>query len=507
MGEVATTTSRSPSVSTYFCTDCATDCAVNTHTCRGSHRTPPVDVPAAVVESPVGVRWGARDTVGARGAARTERRARKAMEAAGVRAVVHGAVALHGVNAHGTEDERTRRERLGHERRALGQGSLWQQQVRLRVDPPGLAGRLDHGCQRGDEQRRSSLGAAHERLPLAVCPGARGGGDQEAGHRCGNWHRQPRDVHSPRQWRAHASRVDALRGAAQALLREEERRRSDEVQLHVGESVPGGAERARQEGVDRKREQPREQLQREQSAQPPRQASHRTLPRLLAASALPACSLLLIGGGGGWATCYDAAPSGAHASSIGKHAQILTAYDGCDMADEAALAVENFPTVAALGFGFFELGLVEGLNVLVAEIGSQAAVTLGPQKQAQLRFPRLDFSRKRKRAPRAANEPRHERYRGGRGGLRARHREHQRLGGLRQCWGGRCFPICGLAARSKVGGPLLPCSPICGLAAKRQSGPEVVASAAVGNMNMPVATAEEAAGDVANEATAVGWRP
>eukprot|EP00962_Isochrysis_galbana_P004904 scaffold1348_cov130-Isochrysis_galbana.AAC.4 len=65
-------------------------------------------------------------------------------------------------------------------------------------------------------------------------------------------------------------------------------------------------------------------------------------------------------GRGGSATCYDAAPSGAHASSIGKHARILTAYDGCDMADEAALAVENFPTVAAaaLGFGFFELGLM-----------------------------------------------------------------------------------------------------------------------------------------------------
>eukprot|EP00962_Isochrysis_galbana_P044977 scaffold17579_cov134-Isochrysis_galbana.AAC.4 len=44
------------------------------------------------------------------------------------------------------------------------------------------------------------------------------------------------------------------------------------------------------------------------------------------------------------------------------------------MADEAALAVENFPTVAALGFGFFELGLVKGLNVLVAELGSPAAV-------------------------------------------------------------------------------------------------------------------------------------
>jgi len=44
------------------------------------------------------------------------------------------------------------------------------------------------------------------------------------------------------------------------------------------------------------------------------------------------------------------------------------------MADEAALAVENFPTVAALGFGFFELRLVEGLNVLVAELGSPAAV-------------------------------------------------------------------------------------------------------------------------------------
>eukprot|EP00962_Isochrysis_galbana_P002261 scaffold594_cov116-Isochrysis_galbana.AAC.1 len=35
------------------------------------------------------------------------------------------------------------------------------------------------------------------------------------------------------------------------------------------------------------------------------------------------------------------------------------------MADEAALAVENFPTVAALGFGFFELGLVEGLNAFI----------------------------------------------------------------------------------------------------------------------------------------------
>jgi hypothetical protein len=43
------------------------------------------------------------------------------------------------------------------------------------------------------------------------------------------------------------------------------------------------------------------------------------------------------------ATCYDAAPSGAHARSIREHARIFTATDGSDMADEAAFAVENFP--------------------------------------------------------------------------------------------------------------------------------------------------------------------
>eukprot|EP00962_Isochrysis_galbana_P043427 scaffold16545_cov121-Isochrysis_galbana.AAC.1 len=42
--------------------------------------------------------------------------------------------------------------------------------------------------------------------------------------------------------------------------------------------------------------------------------------------------------------------------------------------DEAALAVEDFPTVAALGFGFFEFGLVEGFNVVVTKLESPAAV-------------------------------------------------------------------------------------------------------------------------------------
>jgi hypothetical protein len=73
-------------------------------------------------------------------------------------------------------------------------------------------------------------------------------------------------------------------------------------------------------------------------------------------------------GGGRPATCNDAAPSGAHASSIREHARIFTANDGSDMADEAAFAVENFPTVSTLGFSFLELGLLEGLDELVAYV-------------------------------------------------------------------------------------------------------------------------------------------
>jgi hypothetical protein len=44
------------------------------------------------------------------------------------------------------------------------------------------------------------------------------------------------------------------------------------------------------------------------------------------------------------------------------------------MADEALFAVENFPTVSTLGFSFLKLGLVEGLDELVAELGLPAAV-------------------------------------------------------------------------------------------------------------------------------------
>jgi hypothetical protein len=52
-----------------------------------------------------------------------------------------------------------------------------------------------------------------------------------------------------------------------------------------------------------------------------------------------------------------------------EHARIFTANDGSDMADEAAFAVENFPAVSTLGFSFLKLGLVEGLDELVAELG------------------------------------------------------------------------------------------------------------------------------------------
>jgi hypothetical protein len=46
--------------------------------------------------------------------------------------------------------------------------------------------------------------------------------------------------------------------------------------------------------------------------------------------------------------CYDAAPSGAHASSIRKHARIFTANDGSNMADKAVFAVETFPMVSTI---------------------------------------------------------------------------------------------------------------------------------------------------------------
>jgi hypothetical protein len=40
------------------------------------------------------------------------------------------------------------------------------------------------------------------------------------------------------------------------------------------------------------------------------------------------------------------------------------------MSYEAAFAIENFPTVSTLGFSFLELGLVKGLDKLVAELGT-----------------------------------------------------------------------------------------------------------------------------------------
>jgi hypothetical protein len=89
------------------------------------------------------------------------------------------------------------------------------------------------------------------------------------------------------------------------------------------------------------------------------------------------------------ATCYNAAPSGSHASSIGEHARVLTADDGCNVADKAirgraseppigghlaSCALRTFPTVAALGLSVFELSFVEGLNILVAKFGPRSAV-------------------------------------------------------------------------------------------------------------------------------------
>jgi hypothetical protein len=35
------------------------------------------------------------------------------------------------------------------------------------------------------------------------------------------------------------------------------------------------------------------------------------------------------------------------------------------MADEAVLAIEDIPTVTALGLSVLELGLVEGLDILI----------------------------------------------------------------------------------------------------------------------------------------------
>jgi hypothetical protein len=48
--------------------------------------------------------------------------------------------------------------------------------------------------------------------------------------------------------------------------------------------------------------------------------------------------------------------------------------DGCNVADKSILASENFLTVAALGFSVFELGFVEGLNILVAKFGPSSAL-------------------------------------------------------------------------------------------------------------------------------------
>ena len=64
----------------------------------------------------------------------------------------------------------------------------------------------------------------------------------------------------------------------------------------------------------------------------------------------------------GAATCDDAAPSGAHASSTADHARILAADYGGDMTDKSLLAVEDIPAVAAVGFGGLELGFVVGLD-------------------------------------------------------------------------------------------------------------------------------------------------
>jgi hypothetical protein len=44
------------------------------------------------------------------------------------------------------------------------------------------------------------------------------------------------------------------------------------------------------------------------------------------------------------------------------------------VAGKAILAIENFPSVAALGFSVFELGFVEGLNTLVAIFGGSLGV-------------------------------------------------------------------------------------------------------------------------------------
>jgi hypothetical protein len=44
------------------------------------------------------------------------------------------------------------------------------------------------------------------------------------------------------------------------------------------------------------------------------------------------------------------------------------------MADEAVLAIEDIPTVTALGLSVLELELVEGLDTFVAELGPPAAV-------------------------------------------------------------------------------------------------------------------------------------
>eukprot|EP00962_Isochrysis_galbana_P011503 scaffold3223_cov115-Isochrysis_galbana.AAC.7 len=76
----------------------------------------------------------------------------------------------------------------------------------------------------------------------------------------------------------------------------------------------------------------------------------------------------------GAATCDDAAPSGAHASSTADHARILAADYGGDMTDKSLLAVQDFPTVAAVGFGGLELGFVVRLDVLVAALLAPAAV-------------------------------------------------------------------------------------------------------------------------------------
>mmetsp|Transcript_8970 Transcript_8970/g.29714 ORF Transcript_8970/g.29714 Transcript_8970/m.29714 type:complete len:233 (+) Transcript_8970:542-1240(+) len=166
-----------------------------------------------------------------------------------------------GGRAESQQHERRRHRRLCDEGGRLCQGALRKQLIGLRVDPAGLARRLNNRSCTGHDERGPRLGGAHQLVPLATHAGRgrRRGHQQggEDGRRC----RQPRHIHATRERRAVPARVDALGGAAQALLWQEEEGGAHELQLHIRKSVPRRPEPPREQRVQSEGEEPGEELQ------------------------------------------------------------------------------------------------------------------------------------------------------------------------------------------------------------------------------------------------------